>query len=685
MEYYYNFLPIANGLLFIALGIYLLLNRKSDANLQNIKSIFIRSFIVLIISSFFTYTSISFKPYRKILYVLNNGRDHIQNNLLMVEYTEECEDAIEKGDCARAIEYGLNANKAGVLWLGIENVDNSNTDKVNDVLKELQNDSIKFQVSNSKLLESFSTESDLNKISRTYSNLYRAYRCKADADYNNNKFEDALISYKIAHNYLTACDHNSKYWEEETSWSLNNIAICYKNLSKFSIADSIFIDAIENYRTVKGSADNGLAKLFSNFAFSLSDELQFAYSNVLYQAAISVFRQDTLNRDNKKYLVSNYIGLTKNYLQQDSLQNALFYIRKALKFSDDKQEVTYCKTSIYYGLCYFRLNEYHKADSILKNCLQCFERQPKNNGQNIAECNLILSQVSMALAKYDDARKYLDKGLEITKENFGSNNSRYANYLQVLAYLNKIVGDYYISEKQYKTVIEIYNNELGGSNNKLPTVLSGFADLDITLSNLNSAKEHSESSLSIASYYEMLTYPSSTYLLNTAAYVNYCLGLYNPADTLYRKVIKINNSYGLETDAATAVALNGLGLIETSKRNYFKADSLFKQSLKLHQTIFTDNHPLTAIVYLNLGSLLVQESKLTEAEVKINKALQINKQFFKNDHDIFADIFVTLGDLSKKNKKKEVANDYYKKALDIYLKKFDEKHLKIITTQQKIK
>ena len=50
-EQYYNFLPIANGLLFIALGIYLFLNRKSETNFQIIKSIFLRSLIVLIITT----------------------------------------------------------------------------------------------------------------------------------------------------------------------------------------------------------------------------------------------------------------------------------------------------------------------------------------------------------------------------------------------------------------------------------------------------------------------------------------------------------------------------------------------------------------------------------------------------------------------------------------------------------
>jgi Tfp pilus assembly protein PilF len=683
-NYYYIFLPIANGLLFISLGVYLFRKRKSETSLYNIKSIFIRSLIVLIVTSFFTYTPISFKPYRKILYALNTGPGYIQQNIRVFDYIEECEDALEKGNCDRAIEYALKANKAGKLWLEIE--DDSNSDKANGVLKGLQIDSINLPANISNSLESLSNESELWKISATFSNLYRAYKCKADAEYYKNKFEDALANYNIAHAYLSACDHKSKYWDEEKSWSLDNIAKCYMSLRKFSLADSVLVRALENYKTVNNSADKGLAKLFSHLALSFSGELQFSNSNVMFQAANSILSNDTLDKDNRRVLFLNYNKLIRNHLTQDSLENALFFIEKASYFSEDRQELTdYCQFTLHNGIYYLKLNEYHKADSILKNCLQCYESQPINNTQDIAECNLLLGNVSIALAKYDDARKYLEKGTAITRKNFGSNNSRYATHLMVLAYLNKIGGDYTTSGKQYNTVVQIYSSEFGKRSNNLPTALSELADLDIKLSNLNSAKKHSDSSLSIASVYSTLTSPSTSDLLNTAAYVNYFLGHYKFADTLYKKVIKNSTRFGLQTDAATAIALNGLGLIETSKRNYYKADSLFKQSLKLHQIIFSDNHPLTATVYLNFGRLLIQEGKLIDAEEKINKALQIDKQFFKSEHDIFADIFVALGDLSKKNKQNDVAKDYYKKALDIYQKKFDKKHWKIVATRQKIK
>ncbi len=681
----YYFFPILNGLLCIGLTAYLINNRKTEKVTINIKNIFIRAVIILAISSFFTYTPNSFKPFRKVLIALNNGNEYLVNNLLMFDYSEECEDALDKGDCDRAIEFALKANKSGKIWLGITDTEKQNTSTTSEQLNNLIEDSTtKLSPEVEIAIKAFTNQNDLSRISGTYINLYKAYKCKADGEYDNIKFNEALLNYQIAHKYLTDCDHKSKYWSIEKSWSLTNIALCYKNIHKYSLADSFYVSAINNYKSVNDTIDNGLARLYSHYAFSLSDQLQFEYSNNLFLAANAILRKDTANIDNRKDLVTNYNELAKNYLQQDSLKNAVFFLKRAMKFSN-KNEESSCATSLYYGICLYKLNEYQRSDSTLKTCLQCYESKPKNNRQNIAECNLLLSQVNIALAKFDDARKYVKNGIEITTKNYGTNSSRYADYLKVLAHLNKIVGDYSISEKQYNQVIEIYTEELGKQNTKVPQVFSGLADLEIILSKLNSAKAHSDSSLSIASSFLPLTYPSITNLLNEAAYINYCLGLYGSADTLYRKVIRINNNYDLNTDAATAIAFNGLGLIETAKRNYLKADSLFQKSLVLHKKLFTDNNPLTALVYLNFGSLCILDGRLSEAEERINMALKIDKVFFKSDHDIFADIFVALGDLSKEENHNDSAKDYYQKALNIYKKKFNDDHWKVIATGRKLK
>jgi Tfp pilus assembly protein PilF len=677
---YYDFLPIANGILFFLLGTYLLFKRKSTNVSQDYQFIFLRSFVILLLSSFFTYTPISFKPFRQIVYYLNSGYNDLQNNILIFDYIEISEEAKALGDCDKAIEYGLKANAAGKIWLGIY----SKNKEGRETFMPAENTSGRLSTAQDTLNESYTNQGQLWKISGTYTNLYEAYKCKADGFYERDQFNEALYNYQIAHKFLIATDHQADNWEEDEAWSLNNVAFCYKGLAKFKEADSVFLKAIKSYKKVKANADNGLAKLYSNLSLSLSAQGEYNYSNHLYHTSNSILHKDTSDAANKKDLISNYTALSTNYLQQDSLSQATLYIQKAIGLSDDTSKNSYCITLLNYGICTYKLNDYQKADSILNSCIECFETQPKKNAQNVADAGLLLSFVSIALAKYDEARQYLVNGAETTAGNLGSNSIRYGSFLNSLAALNSIVGDYDTSKKQFRKAIDIFEKKSGNGDNLLPVALSGLADVEIKLSLPLSAKAHADSSLSIASRSLALTYPRATNFLNTSAYIDYSMGRYKSADSLYRQVLEINDAYGRNQDAETAIALNGLGLIETKKKMYIKADSLFNQSLQLHREIFSDNHPLTATVHLNLANLYIQQGNLKRAEGKINQGLRINKRFFMKEHDVFGDVYMLLGDLSGKEQQKELARHYYRKALDIYLLKFNERHWKVISIRKKI-
>ena len=102
-----------------------------------------------------------------------------------------------------------------------------------------------------------------------------------------------------------------------------------------------------------------------------------------------------------------------------------------------------------------------------------------------------------------------------------------------------------MSEKQFNTVLEIYNRELDKESNQLNQVLPSLADLDITLSKFDLAKKYMNISLSIVTNSNILSMPSYGAILNMDAYVNYCLGNLKTSDTLYKKVIKNDEEYNL--------------------------------------------------------------------------------------------------------------------------------------------
>ncbi|MFT6334121.1 MAG: tetratricopeptide (TPR) repeat protein [Halioglobus sp.] len=667
-ESFYNFLPIANGLLFISLLGFLFLKRNSETNLRSIKLIFVRSLIILAVSSFFTYTPISFKPLRAILYSLNSGRVYIQANLRTFDYIEECEDALDKGECERAFQFALQANEAGKTWLRIP--------------LEKQKDSLNSAEVN--LIQVDSSQSQLWKISRTYSNLYQAYKCKADVHYKNKQYDLALNYFLKADKALSNYVGKSEYWKIQQVQSKNILALCYKELYNYEYADSLFVEAIEQYVAIKDTTDRNVATFYSNLAESMFEQLQFGYSNVFYKESIVILQRDTTNEENKKSIIGNYLSLIKNHLQADSLEQAMFFIEETFK-RVDKATVDFCNTNLYYGLYFYKLSKYKQADDVLTDCLDCHKKLLESTNQNIAENHLALALVKIALAEYDLAKNNLDNGIEITTKNYGKNSSRYANYLKAYAHLDKELSNYEKAEQVYYQVLETYNKELGERNMKIPEVLSGLADLEIILAKFVKAKTHSDSSISIANYFVNLDSPGTTSLINNAAYVNYYIGNYNISDSLYQQTLKINKDFELQSTATSAFALNGLGLIMTAKKEYKKADSLFIRTLKLHKKIFTENHPITAVIYLNYANLKIEENKLKQAKKMLTISKDINKRFFDHKHDIFADIYVAYGDIAKRERRREKAREYYQKALDIYLGKFDEEHIRVKSTKEKIK
>ena len=243
-SYTFHYLLILNILLVIILFIIIIYKSKKGGVTKNIKFIFIRAIVVLVITSFFIYSPITFKLYYNVMKCLNNYSTNSVNKLTMNYYDKECDDAINKGDCNKAIEYALKSNIVGKFGFGIVSEEYTNIVKDDSLLNLISNDSIKQLPEINNLFNTYSNKEELSKISNTYRNLYHAYACRADKEYNNNQINEALNDYITANKYLFACNTQLKDWRIEKSWSLNNIALCYRDLKKYKIANTLFKVAI---------------------------------------------------------------------------------------------------------------------------------------------------------------------------------------------------------------------------------------------------------------------------------------------------------------------------------------------------------------------------------------------------------------------------------------------------------
>ena len=138
------------------------LTRKNKIE-SNLKSILLRSAIVLIITCFFGLCLKGNSFYRNTIIFLNAGSDDLVSNMRAFDLVERTDEQLDLGNCDKAIELALQSFSEGMNWLWIDEDSLTRKD-----LKQLW------------------------RIQATYTNVYRAYACKAKKLYDSKVYREAL-------------------------------------------------------------------------------------------------------------------------------------------------------------------------------------------------------------------------------------------------------------------------------------------------------------------------------------------------------------------------------------------------------------------------------------------------------------------------------------------------------------
>ena len=647
----YETLPAFNGIFCLGLVIYALLKRH-EAGFIIPYGLVLRSLLILIISAFFAYCPIGFWPYRKALIVLNHGRKEIVSNLRMFDYRTEYDAAMERQDYPAAVIYGRQALEMGKRWL--------------------EDDSVKLRW----------------KISGTYSNLYTAYKSLGDVEYNQRHYDKALRAYQTGHTFLitgalrkNGVKQVNNYWREENAWSLNNMAFCYLKLRRFDEGDSLFIAAIKAYKKVYPASDVHSARLAGDVATSLTAQRQFDAANKILRNIDRYLLKDT-TRKAANMRVTNAMDMSLNYIQQDSLAQALHTLQTIAYPPGDTTANRY-KAGLQEGICLYKMERYRAVPTALQQPLGYY-KQHARYWEAAALCQLLLAKNSLALAQYAEAQTYADATRKtLLAEKNGAISAVNTGCLSVLGALNKALGRYAAADKQLAQVVAIMHHDANDAAGTLAEALTELAELDVTLGREVAAQGHVSDALVLLFQGKPKILPSQTGVLATAAYVAYVQGHFEAARRKYRQIVAINARYGEGQKATTASAWNGLGLVEMAQQHYERADSLFQQAIDLHEKLFTAHHPLTATVYLNYGLLRLKQNRNSDARLLFEKASGIAQSFLPADHDIFGDLALAMGDLAVQEKQAAEAHDYYEQAVAIYTHKFPATHWKVKDARRK--
>jgi tetratricopeptide (TPR) repeat protein len=235
-----------------------------------------------------------------------------------------------------------------------------------------------------------------------------------------------------------------------------------------------------------------------------------------------------------------------------------------------------------------------------------FEKQP---GVEAAVRDTMGNTYSQ-LAQYPEARKQLERALELERQVLGPGDPR---TLKTLNHLGRALwhsGMFPEAETLLTQGLEIEGRVLG--------------------------REH----------------PDTLYCMNSLANVYRAEGKDAQAEVLYRQTLEARSRLLGREDPDTLISMNNLANVYWSQGKYAKAEALYSQTLEIQRRVLGPEHPDTLLSMGNLASTCTEEGKFEEAEALFVRTVEISRRVLGPEHTntlAFLSDFATLYQRQGKN------------------------------------
>ncbi|MCA9256049.1 MAG: tetratricopeptide repeat protein, partial [Phycisphaerales bacterium] len=217
----------------------------------------------------------------------------------------------------------------------------------------------------------------------------------------------------------------------------------------------------------------------------------------------------------------------------------------------------------------------------------------------LAQLHTTIGRSYQALGEFEEARKHLQRGCDLNREVFGSQDVRVANGIDLVANTLISLNDYSGAERLFRESKAIHE-ALGDDPH-------AYGDV----------------------------WPQSL------ASVLYFTGRYDEAEAEYRDASEICRRHGM--DSALARALNGLGMSLEGQARYDEGIQRLQEAVDIYERLYGELNTDVASTYNNLANCLEAAGRYEESRQAHLKALAINETLLPPDHPNVAQ---TLGNLS---------------------------------------
>jgi len=257
-----------------------------------------------------------------------------------------------------------------------------------------------------------------------------------------------------------------------------------------------------------------------------------------------------------------------------------------------------------------------------------FERQPEVE----ADIRATIGRTYTDLGLYAEARRHLERALELQRRLLGSENPRTMDTVGALASTAAYQGASAEAETLLSGILPIQRRVLGPEHPKTLLSMVSLANTFYLQGKHAQAEAMDAQLLAIQRRVVGPEHPDTLKTMNNLALVYHDEGKFTQSEDMYRELVEIRRRVLGPDHPDTARSIGNLARAYWSEGKVDQAQGLYLQALEILRRVQGPDHPNTALIMNNLVLTEVAQRHYTEAEALAKQVLEIRRRVLGPEH-----------------------------------------------------
>jgi len=490
--------------------------------------------------------------------------------------------------------------------------------------------------------------------------LVRSLYVSGLQDYELGNYKEALKKLRKA---MTLAE-GLKFNAFERSQGMLTLAETLRSLGHYNEAEKAFNESIK-YANQAGFRKNiTLCRVYNNLGV-------LYFENSDFPRAEAAWKESEKMSFDIKYLPTNnlarlylkwgklaeaeeYLGKAKKFttglLNNKDLTQPYFYFNSAtynrLKGNFDEAEQEYKKAIVgiqklvtenhlYYTIVLMGLSElyieqsrFEEAEKEIRTIVKTREDSLGDENPLVAEAYVLLADVLADQGKYNEAREFARKAIELNNRIFeGGDNLFVAKAKHSLANIRRQEGQYPEAESLLNESLNTVKRVLGADHLEVADIERDLASLKLDQSQYREAETLFQSASKTVESKTGPDHPKRAELASDLGNLYLREGLYDKAETQLLKSLKLSKEVLGENSRATASSARQLGELYIKLRKFDDAVTQFSTAYDIDKAIFGEGAPPVAADLMALAGAYDSVGQSEKSKELLAQANKIKQKF----------------------------------------------------------